>query len=65
MSLAYRLACNAALLRVMLEARRSFTRDDLDALDALAADLQAEAVALDRAQARRAQDQFKHGRRAT
>lgn len=64
MTLAHRLSCNATLLRVMLEVRRPFTRDDLYALDALACDLQAEADALDRAAMRRAERNYKPMRRA-
>jgi hypothetical protein len=64
MSLAHRLACNATLLRVMLETRRPFTRDDLDALASLATDLQDEADALDRTAARQAETQFQTRRAA-
>jgi hypothetical protein len=64
MTLAARLACNATLLRVMLESRCRWTRADLDALAALADDLAAEADALERQQARRAEHEYQTRRRA-
>lgn len=61
MTLAARLIVNATLLRCMASGEARMTRDDLIAL---ADDLTAEAHALDRAAAVRAEIQFQTTRRA-
>jgi len=61
MSLAHRLACHAALLRLLANGEARIQREYLRSL---AADLQDDADALDAAAARRAEHEYQHGRRA-